>query len=146
MIALMSAMTFSLTSCTDDCKDIACENGGICDTGVCDCTDGYEGELCADAFSDKFVGTYNGDDDCGFTYQSVVTMTDATTLSISNFAGTNTAATATVTSTEITIANQTNGAFTVSGTGSISGTTISIDYTLDADGADPENCKVTYTK
>lgn len=144
-VALVGALTFGLSSCTDACKDVVCENSGTCVEGVCDCAAGYEGDLCADAYSDKFLGTYNGSDDCGYEYQSIVTASDAMTMSFSNFAGTNTAAAATVTSTDVTIANQTNGGYTYSATGSISGTTITLDYSLTAGGV-TENCTVTYTR
>lgn len=35
-----------VSSCDDPCKDITCENGGICMEGDCECPDGYSGELC----------------------------------------------------------------------------------------------------
>lgn len=171
LLAVGGALMLSLNACTDECKDITCENGGTCDEGVCTCTDnyfgdkcetrcvngsysggtcscsdGYEGASCETEWSEKFEGTYNGDDDCGFTYQSVVAASDEATLTITNFAGTNTTATVTVTSSDhVSIASQTNGGFTYSGSGSISGTTLTIDYTL-SDGAITDNCKVVYTR
>lgn len=34
-------------SCTEDpCDDIVCQNGGTCDTGDCDCPDGFSGTTC----------------------------------------------------------------------------------------------------
>lgn len=35
-----------LQSCKDECDDIACENGGTCVEGSCECPDGFSGELC----------------------------------------------------------------------------------------------------
>ena len=36
----------SIQSCSDDCDDIICENGGTCDDGICDCPDGFSGTNC----------------------------------------------------------------------------------------------------
>jgi len=33
-------------SCTDECKDVTCQNGGTCDEGDCSCADGYSGDNC----------------------------------------------------------------------------------------------------
>ena len=38
-------MTLVFTSC-DDCRNVECENGGVCEEGICDCPDGFSGELC----------------------------------------------------------------------------------------------------
>ncbi len=47
-----------LTSCKDKCKDIVCENAGTCNDGVCECTEGYEGESCETLSISKYFGTY----------------------------------------------------------------------------------------
>jgi hypothetical protein len=44
-VALLGAMTLTLTSC-DDCKDVTCENGGTCAEGVCECPADYYGDMC----------------------------------------------------------------------------------------------------
>lgn len=46
--ALMITGLFSttLTSCSDPCKDVVCENEGTCDEGVCTCLDGFSGTNC----------------------------------------------------------------------------------------------------
>ncbi|MFK7971655.1 MAG: hypothetical protein AB8F95_14915 [Bacteroidia bacterium] len=36
-------------SCEDACADVACQNGGACLDGVCECADGFEGEFCQNA-------------------------------------------------------------------------------------------------
>lgn len=33
-------------ACTDNCKDVQCENGGSCVEGVCDCPTGFSGANC----------------------------------------------------------------------------------------------------
>jgi len=43
-------ITLFLTSCTDPCKDVTCNDNGTCaDDGVCLCDDGYTGTDCATA-------------------------------------------------------------------------------------------------
>jgi len=60
MVALIGAMTITLTSC-DECKDVTCDNGGTCAEGVCECPADYYGDAC----ETKCVnGTYS-DGACG---------------------------------------------------------------------------------
>jgi len=56
-VALIGASTFTFTSCTDECKDVVCENGGTCDeeTGACDCPANFYGESCE---TECINGTY----------------------------------------------------------------------------------------
>jgi hypothetical protein len=51
----------------------------------------------------------------------------------------------TVSGTTVTVANQTISGYTVSGTGTISGSTITMNYTISAGGA-TETCSGTWTK
>ncbi len=63
IVSLMFGM-FMFQSCTDDCKDVTCLNGGVCEEGVCECATGYEGEDCSILMNAKFVGTYTVEDQC----------------------------------------------------------------------------------
>lgn len=97
MIALVGALTLTLTSC-DECKDVTCDNGGTCAEGNCECTDtfygdacevecvngtyadgtcgcdaGYEGEACTVESREQFFGTYSSD------YTSVCDVTGSST-------------------------------------------------------------------
>ena len=88
MIALVGALTLTLTSC-DECKDVTCENGGTCSEGTCECADdfygdacevecvngtyadgtcgcdaGYEGEACTVLSREDMIGSYTGSDAC----------------------------------------------------------------------------------
>lgn len=39
-------ITLLFSSCADPCADINCLNGGNCESGVCECPEGYSGSLC----------------------------------------------------------------------------------------------------
>ena len=67
LVALMSATALSLSSCTDECKDITCENGGTCNEGVCECADGYFGTSCETACVNGTVAA--GACDCNAGYE-----------------------------------------------------------------------------
>lgn len=59
----------SITSCKDECEDIACENGGTCLDGSCDCPEGFSGvncELtaCSDVVCENGGVCENGDCNC----------------------------------------------------------------------------------
>ena len=60
MIALVGALTLTLTSC-DECKDVNCDNGGTCAEGNCECTDTFYGDACE---VECVNGTY-ADGTCG---------------------------------------------------------------------------------
>jgi hypothetical protein len=54
-------LTFLFSACnSDECDDITCLNGGICESGVCDCPDGYSGNTCATFDSCFNVTCLNG--------------------------------------------------------------------------------------
>lgn len=53
---------FVFTSCNNTtCQGFDCQNGE-CQDGACVCDDGYEGPSCNTAWSEKFVGSYEGTD------------------------------------------------------------------------------------
>ncbi len=47
-----------MTSCTDSCADIVCENGAVCESGSCQCKDGYSGDDCSIESREDYLGTY----------------------------------------------------------------------------------------
>lgn len=50
-----------LSSCNGSCAGFDCVRGD-CVSGACDCDKGYEGNNCGTAWSEKFVGSYEGKD------------------------------------------------------------------------------------
>ena len=144
----------SFTSCTDPCKDVTCQNGGTCVEGDCECADGYTGTNCETEERAQFIGTYSVSESCtsgNYTYNVTVSnsSTGATAIIIGNFGDYSTNVNATVDGDNITIPNQTNqvGGFplTFSGTGQISGTILTISYTV-SDGTNTDTCTKTCTK
>ncbi|MEO5674696.1 MAG: calcium-binding EGF-like domain-containing protein [Chitinophagales bacterium] len=134
VIATATIMFFN--SCSSDaCKDVNCGTFGNCVDGTCICDAGYEGDNCETESRAKFVGTYtvSGTITCpisgdGTITNSVLTLTNSSG-SVSdvviNFAGVLTI-NGTVTGTSITVASQSVGAFTYTGSGSISGSNITM--------------------
>ncbi|MCX7606907.1 MAG: calcium-binding EGF-like domain-containing protein, partial [Bacteroidia bacterium] len=56
----------SLSSCKKDpCKDVSCQNGGVCVDGNCSCPTAWEGSRCEVDVRDKFIGAWSGSIDCG---------------------------------------------------------------------------------
>jgi len=69
-----AGITFFLNSCKDPCKDVFCENNGVCIEGDCDCPNGFSGTNCENndlektatlqiklnpTFGDKSIELYN---------------------------------------------------------------------------------------
>ena len=53
------------TACEPNpCKDVFCNNGGVCQNGVCTCLVGFEGPHCDDKVSARFIGVYAGYTTC----------------------------------------------------------------------------------
>ncbi len=144
MTAMLGVATLSMvfTSCTEDkCKDVVCENGGLCnvDDGTCDCPAGYEGESCESLSKTKFIKNWNATDtETGSTTPLVYTclIADGATIDdvivsadFSDSYFTNTIS-ATVTGNTITIPNQQpdNDGYSVTGSGTYNETTGNIDW------------------
>ena len=53
-----------LSSCSDPCDDVNCQNGSSCDDGTCLCKTGYSGNNCEIENRMAFIGTWKGMDVC----------------------------------------------------------------------------------
>lgn len=59
ILSISSSMFYA--SCTkDSCQNLKCENGGTCAADFCNCPTGYDGAVCENKITDRYVGTYAG--------------------------------------------------------------------------------------
>jgi len=148
-VGVFSTVVF--TSCDPDpCKDIICANGGTCTDGTCMCPSGYEGTLCETLSRDKFIGVFNGTETCTVgtdAYSITITSnSDKIKFNIQNLYNQSFTAIATAGGNSFSIPNQTVGSgVTASGSGSITGNTITITYTIN-DGTNTNTCTFVGTK
>lgn len=186
--ALMITGLFSttLTSCSDPCKDIVCENAGTCDEGVCTCLDGfsgtnceiedlcitqdvtcnnggtcldgtctcttgYEGTDCSTLVRAKYLGNFNGASNCSLSGAesyglSITAGSSDLDVSFDNLYNVGFFTTGTVAADgSINIPSQAFGTGTVSGNATISGTTVTVVYTISGGGVS-DNCTAVFTK
>lgn len=115
----------SSASCTLDCK-----NGGTCSNNACNCADGWSGATCETYYTASYAGNYSTSAfNCSgtstpMTMNVALDANDKTKLIFGAFYGTLTD------KTHFTIPSQTiSGGMTVSGSGTINGTSMTISYT-----------------
>ena len=149
------AGVLSFSSCkTDPCKDITCQNGGVCESGLCTCAAGYEGDKCETESRTKFIGTFNGTETCttGNDAYAITTSTSAsgvTKVILTNLYNQGFVVTGTVSGKTITFGAQTvgsSGTQLSNATGSLSGTTLTITYTLTPTIGASNTCTFTGNK
>lgn len=157
-IALSAFLTLSAfcavlySSCTkDECKDVTCQNGGVCSGGNCTCVVGYEGTRCETKSRDKFVGTYVGSELCTIgtdNYSITISAnSDNVKLTYTNLYNNTPVITAvcTMTGTDAFSFSGTQSTITFSGTGKLVGNQLTVDYTI-TDGTSTNTCKFTGNK
>ncbi len=163
MLSLGLFSGLMLTSCSeDDCKDVVCQNNGVCNGGNCDCPDGYEGTLCENLSSAKFVASWTAAETRTFTQdgnrtETVTPHTAAVVPVVSNLVTVNIGnlndffvdpVVGTISGNTITIAEQEPDGddFMVSGTITLStdGSTMTVDYNV-WDKTDVTAAASTYT-
>lgn len=58
-LMLAASMLFLFEACTiDPCENVICQNDGVCQSGDCDCTDGFTGTECEFTYAESIVGNY----------------------------------------------------------------------------------------
>lgn len=151
-LSALSAVLYS--SCTkDECKDVTCQNGGVCSGGNCTCTVGYEGTRCETKSRDKFIGTYVGTEACTLgtdAYSITISAnSDAIKLTLTNLYNNGSpiiTAICTMTGENTFSFNGTAlPAITFNGTGTLSTNTLTVAYTIN-DGTTNNSCTFTGTK
>ena len=111
----------------------------VCDTG-------YEGEHCTTEVRTKYLGTFSGRQTCGavtdtFTVAIGTVANDVTKIKIYNIYNSTLNATGTVLDNgSITIASQSLGSGTISGSVTNSSGKINIAYTVSVQGSVVDNC------
>jgi len=155
-IASLAFGMFVMNACSDPCKDVTCQNGGVCDEGTCICATGYEGTDCATAMNAKFIGSYNVAETCGSGYSgnysnTITAGSAANKITLSNLGNFTTPAliTVDVAGTEVSSTNvldATGRKFTVNGSINSASTTLSLTYTVVFTDATTDNCTCTFVK
>jgi hypothetical protein len=158
---LIAVAALSFTSCKDECKDVNCSNGGTCEEGICSCPSGYQGDLCETSWASLFQGNYNvneqftivssdstGSDSFG---SQISTGTDPKKITISNFSNSGQSITADLESaSSLKITSQTvtysGNQLSANGTGSISGSTVTLNYSLAIGGVVVITATDTFTR
>ena len=142
VILLIGSMTFLGTSCKKEegCTDSAAENYD---------TNAEEDDGSCTYAREKFLGSYDVNENCTSGNDNyAITITSSTTGSdkivISNFYNSQQSVSATVNGSNINF-NDTKGGINYSGSGSISGSTLTIIFTASAGGA-TDNCTATAIK
>jgi hypothetical protein len=152
----VALMGFVGTGCKKDpCKDVTCQNGGVCNDGTCQCATGYQGTNCETEVRAKFIAVYNAQESStvwgNSNFEIVISSSanDVSKVIISNFYASNATVVATVSGNSMTIANQTVnsslGSITVSGSGQLSGNILTLTYTV-SQGSVSDPCTAICTK
>lgn len=151
ILGVAAIATMGMTSCdTDACADVDCGEYGTCLEGDCVCDAGYEGVNCDTQERAEFIGTYNVNESCtsgSYTYSITVTesSTGVAAIIITNFGDYGVNVAGTVNGNNVTIASQTLGGGTFSGSGQISGNILTLTYNVTA-GTSTDDCTMTCTK
>lgn len=134
----------------DPCKDINCQNGGICFEGSCLCPDGFNGPNCETSTIADFAGTYLVSETCNagnFAYTIEIALDTAAqqNIFISNMADLGSVVTAIAQGDNFSIAPQLILNDTISGTGMLTDSILTINYVLVPDSGQTLTCTLTGT-
>lgn len=151
-IGVFSVVLISSCKKKPTCDGVVCINGGTCADGTCSCPPGYEGSRCETKKVADFSGQYIGGDICPVlgnqNYTLTIGQSGANAFPLIGlggpFSNLNTV-NSTGSYNKLTIPSQVQGSYTVSGTGTLTGNTIVIEYTI-SDFTDTYSCTFTGTK
>ncbi|MBL4586058.1 MAG: hypothetical protein JKX84_03240 [Flavobacteriales bacterium] len=148
ILGVAAIATLGMTSCdTDACKDVDCGANGTCLEGDCICDLGYEGTNCATLVNASFTGSFNITESCTSgpdQYAITVTAPTATTVNINNLYDASLNVTGTINADGgVTIASQTFGSGTISGSITETGGVLTIVYTFTDSSGSPDTCTMT---
>lgn len=149
LLTLTTFILLGLSACAPDaCENVICLNNGVCQTGDCECAEGFEGPNCGTEQRQAFVGTYNAEETCNlgnFAYQINITANSETRTEITlhNLGDFDFDIVGVVNANTVTFTNQTANASTINGTGELTNGTLTIDYTLTTTGGQTLTCALT---
>ncbi len=63
VLSFFAILSFTWSSC-DKCSSVKCINSIGCEDGTCICEQGYEGATCKNKANHKFLGAYDGRQNC----------------------------------------------------------------------------------
>ena len=117
------------------CKGVACQNGGTCADGTCSCPPGYEGKYCENLKANIFAGVYPGTQSCSMVCSPTYTLTITSSATmgeviLSNMMGLGTSVTGYTAGNLLTIPAQPMSGFTITGSGTLTGNTITLNYSI----------------
>lgn len=150
ILVMVFGLLITQNSCKDPCKDVECLNAGTCEEGICSCVTGYEGDDCGTETRTKFFGTYAFSETCSpsgpdsYTVTVNTSSTAVTDIKISNIYNQGIIVNASISGSTLTIPSQAFGSATISGSGTISGNTLNLTYTVT--GATTDSCNGSGTK
>ena len=151
-MALFGALT--LQSCKKDpCKNVTCQNGGTCQDGNCRCSLPWEGSKCEVDAREKFVGAWQGTENCGTprTYTTTINRSQASPVritiyerdfQITYYAELNSSTGFTIPQQTYTVQGQAIG---INGNGTLNGNTLTMNVTYSS-GSDALTCSYTLTR
>ncbi len=151
-----TALLLGITGCKKDkdneevidpCDGVTCLNGGTCDNGACLCPAGYEGLDCGTEARSKYYGNWQvSNEACTTVFPGTYTITITAggnsgidSVEITGLFHIPNPVTAGVSGNNLIIPSQPFSFATISGSGTLSGTTLTLNYTM-AGGAGSETC------
>jgi hypothetical protein len=151
-MALFGAMTVS--SCKKDpCKNVTCQNGGTCQDGNCKCNLPWEGSRCEVDAREKFVGAWQGTENCDGTRTYTTTINRSQTsqvritiyepfFQITYYADLTSSTTFTIPQQTYTVQGLAIG---INGNGTLNGNTLIMNVTYSS-GSDALTCSYTLNR
>ncbi|MCF8464252.1 MAG: hypothetical protein K9G41_05400 [Flavobacteriales bacterium] len=149
VLSALLLISIALSSCVpDECKDVTCLNGGVCDAGMCLCTTGYAGVNCDTEQRQAFVGNYTVTENCNlgdFNYEISINANSeiVTEIVLHNLGDFDFDIIGIVNGTSVMFTEQSGTGSTINGTGTLTNGVLTIDYTLVTTGGQTLTCSLT---
>ncbi|TAE50951.1 MAG: hypothetical protein EAZ89_11005, partial [Bacteroidetes bacterium] len=135
-----------------------CQNGGICEDGTCDCAEGYIGTECATETRARFIDEFRVSETCdnfpGQTFYTPLKIEKSSAgilkVTVINLYKLGWTLPAEIKNAQLSFTNApVTGApagTTATGTGNLSGSTLTVVYYISENGVVKDNCDITASK